>query len=115
MYNGVSNLHWKYGSMKDSFITFGGFAETLKKLDSNTHSDTKKFKVNIQMKPECLLLRLVMDRQLEKTNGQLFVYMVNYKNVIICTMMERNRNTHHGEIIGEDNKICRNGKIDLFD
>lgn len=51
-----------------------------------------------------------MDRQFEKSYERLFLYIVNCSE-IICKKIETLWNTHNG---GENDRICRNGKIDLI-
>lgn len=52
-----------------------------------------------------------MDSQIEKIHGGLILSMVT----AVRLHTERSQNTHNTSMVGEDNWICRNCKINLFD
>lgn len=67
--------------------------------------------INIQLKPE-LFLETV--KQLEEKSWNFAFIYDNHSKIIVCTEIERFGNTCKEGMIGEDDRTCWDGQIDLF-
>lgn len=55
-----------------------------------------------------------MDRQLGKSHGRLFSYIITAVKLTYVKKMERFWNSHRGGMVGEADKSNKYGKINLF-